>query len=163
MMTKYESRREILLERNPMFREEAYPSEGMPGDRENGVLNDAGKPMPFVDRIVFGYYPEYITTWNLFNQGYLDASGIGKEHFQKVITDKGDLSPDMKARGIRLVTAVSSDIYYSGFNMLDPVVGGYSDRQRFLRQAISCAIDMKTYIRIFFNGRGLVPASPVPP
>ena len=163
MMTKYEPRRMIVLERNPLFRGETYPSEGMPGDREKGVLDDAGKTMPFIDRIVFGYFPEYITTWNLFNQGYLDASGIGKEHFQKVITDRGELSSSMKARGMRLVTEVSSDIYYFSFNMLDPLVGGSSEKNRLLRQAISCALDMNSYIRIFFNGRGLVPASPVPP
>ena len=69
----------------------------------------------------------------------------------------------MKARGVRLDTAVASDIYYYAFNMLDPQVGGYSEQKRLLRQAISSCIDLQTYIRIFFNGRGLIPQSPVPP
>jgi ABC-type transport system substrate-binding protein len=163
MLTRYEPRRMIVLERNPLYRGEPYPSDGSQADREKGLLDDAGKRMPFIDRIVFAYYPEYITTWNLFRQGYLDASGIGKEHFDKVITDKGELSAEMRGRGIRLETAVSSDIYYYGFNMADPTVGGTSERKRLLRQAISCAVDMATYKRIFYNDRGLVPQSPVPP
>jgi oligopeptide transport system substrate-binding protein len=40
----------MVLERNPNFRGEAYPSEGMPDDAASGILADAGRPMPFIDR-----------------------------------------------------------------------------------------------------------------
>jgi ABC-type transport system substrate-binding protein len=58
---------------------------------------------------------------------------------------------------------VASAIYYMGFNMLDPVVGGNSERARLLRQAISIAVDFEEYISIFQNGRGLVAQGPIPP
>jgi ABC-type transport system substrate-binding protein len=47
--------------------------------------------------------------------------------------------------------------------MLDPVVGGYSERKRKLRQAISIAIDYEQYILIFLNGRGVPAQGPLPP
>jgi oligopeptide transport system substrate-binding protein len=50
-----------------------------------------------------------------------------------------------------------------GFNMLDPVVGGDSERTRKLRQAISIAIDQEEFISIFTNGRGIPGQGPIPP
>jgi oligopeptide transport system substrate-binding protein len=47
--------------------------------------------------------------------------------------------------------------------MLDPVVGGDSERARLLRRALSIAIDFEEYISIFANGRGLVAQSPLAP
>src|SRR3990167_11372483 len=41
--------KQMILERNPNFHGERYPSEGEPNDQENGYLQDAGNPMPFVD------------------------------------------------------------------------------------------------------------------
>jgi oligopeptide transport system substrate-binding protein len=32
----------------------------------------------------------------------------------------------MQDKGIRLITAVETSVFYTGFNMLDPVVGGDS-------------------------------------
>ena len=51
MITKRKKRQEIILERNPLFRDEFYPSAGMPEDKERGLLDDAGKRLPFADRI----------------------------------------------------------------------------------------------------------------
>ncbi len=163
MLISRKLRQEIILEKNPIFRNEPYPSEGMPGDKEKGLLDDAGKPMPFINKIIFKYNPEYISAWNKFNQGYIDASGIGKEHFDKIITKNKELSSEMKKKGIRLETAVASDIFYYGFNMLDTVVGGYTDRQRYLRQAVARAFDVGKYKKIFRNERGIIPNGPVPP
>ena len=39
--------------RNPAFRDEYYPTEGEPNDAAAGLLADAGKPLPFVDRIIW--------------------------------------------------------------------------------------------------------------
>jgi oligopeptide transport system substrate-binding protein len=50
-----------------------------------------------------------------------------------------------------------------GFNMLDPVVGGDSERARKLRRAISIALDYEEFIGIFANGRGIASQGPIPP
>src|SRR5690606_11511059 len=64
---------------------------------------------------------------------------------------------------IKLTTDVAASTFYMGFNMLDPVVGGYDEAARKLRRAISIAVDHREYISIFLNGRGIAAQGPVPP
>ena len=157
----------MVLERNPNFRGEAYPSEGESQDAAAGLLADAGKSMPFIDRVVFSREKESVPYWNKFLQGYYDNAGIGSDQFDQAvrvsIEGAAEPSPEMIEKGIRLSTLVSATIYYFGFNMKDPLVGGSSERARKLRQAISIAVDMEEYLSIFANNRGVVAHSPVPP
>ncbi len=157
----------MVLERNPFYRGQVYPSEGEPGDAEAGLLEDAGRPLPFIDRAVYSLERESIPYWNKFLQGYYDASGISSESFDQVVQigSQGDirLTEEMVAKGIHLSTAVASSIFYLGFNMLDPVVGGLDERRRKLRRAIAIAVDYEEYIAIFMNGRGVPAQGPIPP
>ena len=131
----------MLLERNPNYRDDYYPSQGSEQDHAAGLLVDAGKQLPFVDKLVFSLEKENIPYWNKFLQGYYDSSGIHSDSFDQVINinPSGDflLSDEMRARGISLESAVQASILYYGFNMLDPVVGGYGDRATKLRRALS--------------------------
>jgi ABC-type transport system substrate-binding protein len=167
MLTVNNPNRQMVLERNPEFRGESYPFEGEPGDRAAGLLADAGKPLPFIDRIIFSLEKEDIPYWNKFLQGYYDSSGISSDSFDQAVSigagGEVSLTDDMREQGIHLNTAVSTSIFYTGFNMQDPVVGGYSERARKLRQAISIAIDFEEYISIFMNGRGIPAQGPIPP
>jgi ABC-type transport system substrate-binding protein len=157
----------MVLERNPHFRGEIYPAEGMPGDAEAGLLADAGKPLPMVDRAVYSLEKESIPYWNKFLQGYYDSSGVSSDAFDQAVQldpqGEARLTAAMEAKGIRLSTAVRASITYMGFNMLDPVVGGDSERARLLRRALSIAIDFEEFIAIFANGRGVVAQGPIAP
>ncbi len=172
-LARYDKRTRITLERNPRWygalhpEWEApgtvYPSDGEPGDRERGFLDAAGQSLPFIDRIEMRYEKESIPTFTKYLQGYYDASGIIKESFDKVIT-QDRLSPEMAALGMRLEKSVQPTVRYLGFNMLDPVVGADAgERGRKLRQAMSLAIDVPEYLRVFRNGRGIPAHSPIPP
>jgi ABC-type transport system substrate-binding protein len=94
-------------------------------------------------------------------------SGISSDSFDQAINigsgGEVSLTDGMLAQGIELSTAVSASISYTGFNMLNPVVGGYSDAARKLRQAISIAIDTEENISIFLNGRGIPAQGAIPP
>ncbi|MGC2518423.1 MAG: ABC transporter substrate-binding protein [Burkholderiales bacterium] len=157
----------IVLERNPNFHGETYPAEGEPGDARAGLLADAGKPIPSIDKVVFSREKEGIPYWNKFLQGYYDASGISSDAFDQAvkISIEGDaaVTPEMEAKGIRLKTAVSTSTRYMAFNWLDPVVGGTSERARKLRQAISIAVDWEEFVSIFANGRGIPAQGPIAP
>lgn len=167
MLTVNDPNRIMVLERNPNFAGEPYPSEGEQGDKEAGLLDDAGKLMPFVDKAVFSLEKEAIPYWNKFLQGYYDASGITSDSFDQTVqlTSGGDivLAPAMANQGIRLQTSVATSVMYMGFNMIDPVIGGESERNRKLRQAISIALDQEEFISIFTNGRGIPGQGPIPP
>ncbi len=167
MLTVNNPNLQMVLEKNPNFHGEQYPLEGDPEDRDGGLLADAGKALPLIDTVIFSLDKEAIPTWNKFLQGYYDTSGISSDSFDQAIQigSSGDiaLTDQMRARGIKLSTAVQSSVYYTGFNMLDPVVGGYSERARLLRRAIAIAVDYEEYISIFVNGRGIPAQSPIPP
>ncbi len=165
-MTENNPNAQIVLERNPNFREEYYPTQGAPGDEELGLLKDAGKRLPFIDKYVFRLEKEAIPTWTKFLQGYYDRSGISSDSFDQAVSVQSEgisLSEEMQQKNIVLQQVVRPSTYYMGFNMLDPVVGGYDDRARKLRQAITIAYDTEEYIKIFMNGRGETAMSPIPP
>ena len=167
MLTENNPNMRMVMERNPNFHGELYPTEGEPGDYEAGYLQDANKPLPFIDKVVRTLEKEDIPAWNKFLQGYYDASGISSDSFDQAIRfntqGEAGLSDDMQEQGIQLITAVGTSTYYMGFNMNDSVVGGLEEEQRKLRQAISIAIDYEEFISIFVNGRGIAAQGPLPP
>lgn len=173
MLTENNPNARMVLERNPNFRGEAYPGEGEEGDAAAGLLADAGRRMPFIDKVVFSREREGIPYWNKFLQGYYDFSGISSDSFDQAVRlsveGEAGVSPEMAAKGIRLETSVGTATRYFAFNWLDPVVGGSQAdadmraRARKLRQAISIAIDWEEFISIFANGRGIPGQGPIPP
>ncbi len=167
MLTENNPNLRMVMEKNPNFHGEKYPSRGEPQDRQNGLLADAGKDLPLVHKAVYSLEKENIPYWNKFLQGYYDASGVSSDSFDQAIQfgSQGDvqLTERMQEKDIQLETSVTASILYMGFNMLDPVVGGDSERARLLRRAISIAVDYEEYISIFANGRGVPAQGPVPP
>lgn len=166
MLTENNPNLRMTMTRNPHYRTTYYPTEGEPGDARAGLLADAGKPLPFIDRAVFSLEKENIPYWNKFLQGYYDMSGVSSDSFDQALQVASDgefeLGETMAAKGVRLVSVVQASIIYIGFNMKDPVVG-VGERARKLRRALSIAIDMEEYVSIFLNGRGVVAHGPVPP
>jgi ABC-type transport system substrate-binding protein len=167
MLTVNNPNRQMVLERNPHYHAELYPAEGEPEDGPSGLLADAGKALPFIDKVVFSLDKESIPRWNKFLQGYYDRSAVLPEGFDQAIRFTGegdtDVSDAMKQKGVKLLASVAASTYYLGFNMLDPVVGGYTERARKLRQAISIAVDFEEQISIFENGRGIAAQGPLAP
>lgn len=171
MLTENDPNLRMVLEKNPNFRDEYYPVNGMSEDEKNELLKDAGKKLPFIDKVVYTREKESIPRWNKFLQGYYDATGIGSDSFDQAVQLVGQgeatVTREMEEQGIRLETTVAVSTYYMGFNMLDPVVGGRNEREREsarkLRQAISIAVDYEEFISIFANGRGIPAQSPISP
>jgi ABC-type transport system substrate-binding protein len=157
----------IVMDRNENYVDrERYPTEGEPGDEAKGLLKDAGKLLPFIDSIIFVMEKESIPRWNKFLQGYYDTSGVGNDVFDqavKVSESGSQLTDSLLDLGIRLETSTSPWTSYYAFNMLDDVVGGYTEAKRKLRQAVSIALDLEEYIQIFYNERAIVAHGPVPP
>lgn len=157
----------MVLEKNPNFHGEKYPVEGEQGDAEQGLLDDAGRTLPLIDRAIYSLEKENIPYWNKFLQGYYDTSGVSSDSFDQAIQfnagGDANLTAQMADKGIGLMTAITTSISYMGFNMTDKLVGGDSERARLLRRAISIAVDYEEYISIFANGRGIAAQGPLPP
>ena len=170
MMTVNDPNRQIILERNPNFRDDFYPTEGEASDADNGFLADAGKKLPFIDKAIYTLDKSTLPMWTKFLQGYYDRSGENHgnvtQQFDQALAigpNGIELSEEMQGKNISLSEDVKPAIYYYGFNMLDPVVGGYSIEKQKLRQAIAIAYNIEEYIDIFRNGSALPYMNPIPP
>lgn len=158
-LQEYHPGSKIVWVRNPTYRRELYPSEGAPGDREAGLLADAGKALPLADQVVVQVFVEQQPMWLSFLSGKVDISGIPKDSFSTAINPGHELSSDLAAKGVRLVKTPAFDISHLTFNMADPVFA----KNKYLRQALSLAYDQNTFNEIFFNGAAMAAQGPIPP
>jgi len=172
MLTEYVQDRLHVLSRNPNYREDLYPCEGEPDDKAAGLLKDCGKPMPFIDKLVFNSEKEKVPYKAKFVQGYLDEPEVERvdwgPDFLADANDSDEVRKRYEERGFQFPQTVDISIWYLGFNMLDPVVGKGAtaeedERHRKLRQAVSIAIDWEEgYGRIFIQKGGVAAHGPVP-
>jgi len=158
---------QMVLERNKNFRGEVYPSLSDKILNKELYTKNKIKVIPYIDKAIYSLEKEQIPRWNKFLQGYYDNSGIASDNYDQAVSlnNSGDitLTSELKDKGIHLSTTTAASTYYIGFNMLDNLIGGSSERSRLLRQAITIAIDYDEYISIFTNGRGILAQSPIPP
>jgi len=116
MLTENNPNLRMVLTSNPNFRGEAYPSEGSETDREMGLLDDAGKQMPFIKKAIYSLEKEAIPRWNKFLQGYYDNSGIASDSFDQAVQfgaeGEAALTDSMVEKGIQLNTAVETSILH---------------------------------------------------
>ena len=171
MVTEFTKDRRIVMQRNPNYRGEPYPCEGMPGDKEKGLLADCGKPTPFIDTIVATVEREGTPLRNKFRDGYYDLeiferTDTGNSYIVEA-NDSEDVRADYLKKGFVFPQSADVNSYIVGFNMLDPVIGWgdtpeQRERNRKLRQAISIAIDWEEYSKIFPKKAGETAMSPLP-
>lgn len=172
-MLKDEGPSQYVMVRNPNYRDERYPNEGMPGDREHGWLDDAGKRLPFLDKLVFNLEKEREPEMAKFMQGYYDNPDISRNDIGfdllKEQMDQSGRYRLIKDHGIQIIPIVDPNNWYIGFNWLDPVVGKgatpeQQERNRKLRMALSIATDWEEWNAIFFDNYGPseVAMSPIP-
>jgi ABC-type transport system substrate-binding protein len=171
MVTAFEKDRRIVMERNPNYRGEPYPCEGMPEDRQAGLLADCGRKTPFVDKIVSVVEREATPQRNKFRDGHYDLevferTDMGVTYIVEAL-DSDEVREDYEKKGFNFPKYADVNSYIIGFNMIDPVLGGGDTaegqaRARKLRQAITIAIDWDEYSKIFPKKGGLTAMSPLP-
>lgn len=167
MLVKNNPNRYIILEKNPNFHEQYYPVGGTAEDKKLGYFINTGNRLPMIDKAIFTLEKEVIPRWNKFLQGYYDNSDISADSFDQAIhinqLGEASITQEMANKHIYLTQTIEPYIFYLGFNLLDKVVGGESERARKLRQAISIAVNYDEDINIFYNGRGIPAQGPLPP
>ncbi len=173
MMTTFVRDRLHVMKRNPNFRGEPYPCEGMPEDKAEGLLADCGKTMPFIDTLHVAIEKEQVPRKEKFKQGFLDVPEIERPEwgvqFRADAEDSDAVQRQFDARGFKFPLMTDISNWYLGFNMLDPVIGKgdtpeQQQRNRKLRQAIAIAVDWEEgYGRIFKTKGGVAAHGPIPP
>jgi ABC-type transport system substrate-binding protein len=171
MMTEFIKDRRHVMKRNPNYRGEPYPCEGMPEDKEAGLLDDCGKPTPFVDTLVSTIEREAVPQRGKFRQGFYDIEVFERTDtgmdYLVAMQDSEDVRREYEQKGFRLPKFADVTSWLIGFNMLDPTIGmgetpDQQARNRKLRQAISIAIDWEEYSKIFPKKAGETAMSPLP-
>jgi len=145
--------------KNPTYRVDLYPSEGEEGDLEKGLLADAGRQMPFVDKIIWRIVDEDQPRWFMFQQGNIDITSIPKDNFGQAMSSMMKMTPEMQERNIRFAAFQEPGGFWIDFNMEDELVG----KNKPLRLAVSKSFDRERFIELFLNGRGVVAYGFIPP
>ncbi len=149
----------IVLERNPNYRtDDLYPTEGMPGDRERGLLAAAGRPMPLLNEERLRIIKRGPPRWRLFEQGYLDLYR-NRLDLQERLMQSPRLLAAYAERGVRKNPELELTVFGWSFNLKDPLFENNPE----LRRAISLIVDREHIIELFLPGRAIIAHGPVPP
>lgn len=149
----------LVYSKNQNFRKEYYPSTGSPGDKENGLLKDAGMQLPFLDTLIMTVFVESQPKWLNFMKAKLDVSSIPKDNYNQAVNQDLSIKGDLAAKGISLDINPSLDLTYTSFNMEDSIIG----TNIHLRRAMSYAWNVETVIDLLYNNRAILSHSPIPP
>jgi ABC-type transport system substrate-binding protein len=151
----FDQGKKITYVKNPTFREKFYPSEA--SEEYKGLLKDAGKRLPLVDKVVVNIMTETQPAWLKLNKGEVDYLGIPKDNFASAIKDN-KLAPDLEAKGISLEIAPQLDVTYTGFNYENKLFHNVK-----LRKAMFMAYDEDKANALFYNSTAFSAQSIVPP
>ena len=176
LLKNWEAGSRMTFVRNPNYREEFYPDdpglnadgtepyEGYARDQELGFYEDAGKRLPIVDRVEIGMYVSLQPMWLKFRNRELDYTTVPPENFPHAYIKRTQkLRKEYVEAGIRSEPVPLLSLSYYGFNMEDEDYGGYDEKHKLLRQAISLAIDWEERNEAFANGLNLIFDGPIPP
>ncbi len=155
----------IVLEANPVYREEYFPEP--PPDAEATAIalgkSMAGKRLPRIGRVELSIIEPPQPLLLAFNSGTLDLIDLPFELASKAVDRAGRLLPAYASQGVSMQRVTDLYVGYLYFNMDDPVVGGTAPAQLALRRAFIMAYDVEQEIRVVRNGQGSVATQPIPP
>jgi ABC-type transport system substrate-binding protein len=158
----------MVLERNPNFHEEHFSAD--PGSdtvvepyvREVAALHQ-GRKLPMLDRVELYWTVESQPLWLAFVSGDLDILNNIPVAYRPGAIPNNQLAPNLQRQQIRLQHYAYPAVWFTSFNMNDPVIGGYTAERIALRRAISLAFDHRASIDIAMYGGGTPAHGVVPP
>lgn len=154
----------LILHRNPTYRPETYPAEHNKEDEALGLHLPAGTPLPIVDRVEISFYVPDPPMWQDFVDGKIGFTQVPSEYFEQAFVKRTrKLKDDWSKRGIVAHAVPLLDFIFEGFNMEDPLLGGYDPKKIKLRQALSLAFDWDERNEAFYNGINTIYDGPIPP
>jgi oligopeptide transport system substrate-binding protein len=159
ILNKFNQSNQIVYHRNPKFREKFYPSEGEEGDEKLGLLADAGKRLPLIDRIVVHFIIESQPKWQNFHKAKVDIMEIKDANIAQTIDLNRELRSEHKSKGIRIFLTPQLDVTFFAFNHEDPLF----KKNLKLRQAMSLAYDRAEANKLFYEDTAFEAQSVIPP
>ena len=158
---------EMVLVRNPHYRERHYEDEAepAPGDAVGQALlaRFKGRRIPMVDRVVISVIEEQQPRWLSFLNRQQDFIDRMPDEFANIAMPGGKLAPNLAKQGIQGFRTVGPEGVLTVYNMDDPVVGGYTPDKIALRRALNLAVDIPREIALARRGQAIPAQSPAVP
>jgi ABC-type transport system substrate-binding protein len=152
IMKDFERKGTIRWVKNPDYYG-TYPSAGEPGDREKGLLKDAGKKLPLVDVVEMPLVEEAQPVVLRFLKGEFDWIAIDRANFERMVRRDAQggfaMAPEFAGKA-DVYAALAPVVFYWELNMKDALLGANKP----LRQALAHLLDGQGYIETLRNGRG---------
>lgn len=148
----------LVYEKNPSFRSKLFPNEGEATDQAAGLLKDAGKKLPLLDRIIVDVMVESQPRWFAFQRGKLDLLTIPPDNFNQAMTEDRKIKPELAVKGMSLFINPLIDVTYIAFNHLLPIFQNVK-----VRQAFSLAYNREEANRLFYQSSAQNAMSVIPP
>lgn len=155
--------RSMVLSKNPDYRERTYPSEGTGDDRERGFLADAGRRLPLNDRVVVTFQTDSAAAWNAFLQGRYDRCEIPPSLAPVVLDVAAEaFLPAYREKDLQLAVYPRLEVYFTAFNMQDPVFGRPAGEKGLaIRRAICLADDVAWELENLYRGTAVRITTPL--
>jgi oligopeptide transport system substrate-binding protein len=135
------------LTRFASYRPSFYPTQGDRLSNQKGLLEDAGKKIPFLNEVHYEIIKESQSRWLNFRAKKIDVLKIPKDNFPTAIDGTGKLALELQKENIQLNISPTLTYWWLSFNMKDPLLG----KNKNLRLAIAHAVNVSEYIKIFTN------------
>jgi ABC-type transport system substrate-binding protein len=149
-----------VLEANPDFRNETYPSPGRdPADA--AIASLTGRKLPLTGTVDIAIVEEAQPRMLSFDRGLLDYVSVPPS-LAPTVLDADKLNPQL-ARGVVLHREPEPSLAFFFFNIDDPVVGGYELRQSRCDGRSASPTIAKARSGSSRNGQAIVADQPVPP
>ena len=163
LRSEYKRASKTVLVKNPNYRKRVWDWASDAAEDQAMVKAMRGKPVPSIDRIEVYPIEEGQASWLAFLSGQHDYLPILPASVSNVAKSEGKLKPEYAQQGIRLFPRMKPNVWYTMFNMNDPITGGYTREKIALRRAISLGYPLDEQIRVVFQGDGLAGKGIVPP
>ncbi len=160
---------EIVLARNPTYRDNRYNAQPAADDAEGQAIaaRYRGRKLPLVDEVRVAIVEEAQPRWLTFLNQEVDAlasvAGQVPGEFVVQAMPNGKVAPSLAKRGIVGKAQVASDTTMLMYNMDDPVLGGYTPDKVALRRALNLATDLDSEIRLVRRNQAIPAQSPIVP
>lgn len=141
----------ISMDKNPDYRPDFYPTSGDRYANVERLLDSSKERIPFIDHLQFFITGNESERWKMFFNREIDIVTVPKPFLPRVYTASGELTEDLKRRGIVVKHFPTLANRWLAFNMRDPLVG----KNENLRRAIAYAIDYTRYIQLLSQNTNL--------
>jgi ABC-type transport system substrate-binding protein len=155
---------QMVLERNPGYRERLWDAEPAADDAEGQAIlaRMKGRRLPLVDRVEVSVIEESQPRWLSFLNGQTDLTAVPPD-FVPVAMPGGRLAPHLAKKGIQGWRVLTTSSQLSFFNMEHPVVGGLEPHKVALRRAVFLSLDLEREAQLVYRGSAMPAQSIIAP